>query len=63
VPGASLLQRARELEKDRRWVVACSTGYRSSIAAGVLRRAGFPHVANLLGGMDAWAAAGLPTEV
>ncbi len=41
-------------------VVHCRSGYRSSIATSLLRRAGFSRVANLTGGFDAWKAAGLP---
>jgi hydroxyacylglutathione hydrolase len=49
-----------EIAPDARWAVVCSTGYRSTVAASLLRRAGVREVANVLGGMDAWAAAGLP---
>jgi rhodanese-related sulfurtransferase len=42
-------------------VVYCAGGYRSSIAASLLRSLGFTQVADLQGGYDAWAAAGLPT--
>jgi hydroxyacylglutathione hydrolase len=62
VPGASLPETAGGLEADRPWLVACSTGYRSTVAASVLRRAGFRDIANLLGGMSAWERAGLPVE-
>jgi hypothetical protein len=34
---------------------------RSTIAASLLRPVGFTQVADLQGGYDAWAAAGLPT--
>jgi hydroxyacylglutathione hydrolase len=40
--------------------VHCRSGYRSSIATSLLRRAGFSRVANLTGGFDAWKAAGFP---
>ncbi len=40
--------------------VHCKSGYRSAIAATLLRRAGFLHVINVTGGFDAWKAAGLP---
>jgi len=49
-----------ELDRARLVVVQCRSGYRSSIATSLLRRAGFSRVANLTGGFDAWKAAGLP---
>ncbi|HKA83068.1 MAG TPA: rhodanese-like domain-containing protein [Acidimicrobiales bacterium] len=42
-------------------MVYCAGGYRSSIAASLLRAAGIRLVADLQGGYDAWAQAGLPT--
>jgi hydroxyacylglutathione hydrolase len=62
IPGASLSGRSDELDKGRPWAVACSTGYRSTIAASVLRRAGFRQVVNVLGGMTAWETQQLPQE-
>jgi len=49
------------LAKDRRIAVHCESGYRSAIACSVLQRAGFQNVVNVLGGIDAWQAANLPT--
>jgi len=43
-------------------VVHCAGGYRSSIAASMLREAGFGPVADLIGGMGAWEEAGLPIQ-
>jgi hydroxyacylglutathione hydrolase len=42
--------------------VTCSVGHRASLAASILRRAGFRDVRNLLGGMTAWTELGLPRE-
>ena len=39
----------------------CGTGYRSTVAASVLERAGARDLVNLTGGMTAWQHAGLPT--
>jgi rhodanese-related sulfurtransferase len=36
-------------------VVYCATGYRSSVAASLLRSRGFSDVSDLLGGYEAWA--------
>lgn len=62
IPGASLPTRGGELDPERTWLVTCSTGYRSTVAASVLRRAGFSRVVNVLGGMTAWRMANLPLE-
>ncbi len=40
--------------------VHCKGGYRSMIASSLLQRAGFKHVANVIGGFDAWEQAKLP---
>jgi len=62
IPLGQLKSRMDELDRDRLLVVYCRGGYRSSIATSVLRRAGFRDIANLIGGFDAWKAAGLPTS-
>ncbi len=41
------------------WIVVCSEGYTSSLAAAALRSLGLP-AADLDGGFHGWAAAGLP---
>ena len=41
--------------------VICGYGYRSSVAAGILQGRGRTHLVNVIGGMEAWAASGLPT--
>ena len=61
IPLAELPERVGELDRGTEWVVMCGSGYRSSIGGSVLERAGFS-VANAAGGIDAWRAAGLPTE-
>jgi len=57
VPLSRLSERLEALPRDRRIVVHCATGYRSAIAAGMLQRAGFADVADLVGGLGAWASA------
>jgi glyoxylase-like metal-dependent hydrolase (beta-lactamase superfamily II)/rhodanese-related sulfurtransferase len=56
LPLASLLGRTGELDPDATTVVYCASGYRSSIAASLLRALGFRNVADLQGGYNAWAA-------
>lgn len=60
LPLPSLLDRRGELEQGRPTIVYCASGFRSSVAASLLRRAGFAEVSDLLGGFGAWVAAGLP---
>jgi rhodanese-related sulfurtransferase len=43
----------------QRWIVVCSEGYTSSLAADALNSIGVP-ATDLVGGFHAWAAAGLP---
>lgn len=50
------------LDKSERVAVICSVGHRASLAASILRRAGFDHVDNVLGGMTAWEKLELPKE-
>jgi rhodanese-related sulfurtransferase len=61
LPLARLLDRHGDLDAAAPTVVYCAAGYRSSMAASLLRSVGFTHVADLQGGYDAWADAGLPT--
>lgn len=42
------------------WIVVCSEGYTSSLAAYALQSIGVP-ATDVVGGFHAWAAAGLPT--
>jgi rhodanese-related sulfurtransferase len=44
-----------------RVILVCANGYSSSLAADSLRQLGFTDVGDLIGGMAAWVAAGLPT--
>jgi rhodanese-related sulfurtransferase len=47
---------------DLRVVVACSEGYTSSLAAAALHDLGLRRSTDLIGGFQAWSAAGLPTR-
>jgi rhodanese-related sulfurtransferase/glyoxylase-like metal-dependent hydrolase (beta-lactamase superfamily II) len=61
IPLAVLVDSLDELDREAPVVVNCAGGYRSIVAASVLRHAGFSDVSDLLGGFGAWSAAGLPT--
>lgn len=45
---------------DRRLIVMCDEGYQSSLAAATLQQLGFAAATDLVGGYQAWRAAGLP---
>ena len=47
--------------EGQRWVVVCSEGYTSSLAAAALNSIGVP-ATDVDGGFLAWAASGLPTS-
>lgn len=77
IPGALVVER-NELEwrldpqgshrapeavsHDLRVVVICNEGYASSLAAVSLRQLGLHRATDLIGGFQAWKAAGLPVE-
>ncbi|MBI0294021.1 sulfurtransferase [Streptomyces sp. PRKS01-29] len=77
IPGALIVER-NELEwrldpqcdhrlpeathHDLRVVVVCNEGYASSFAAVSLRRLGLERATDLIGGFQAWRAAGLPVS-
>ncbi len=54
IPVGQLPARVGELDPARPTVVYCAGGYRSSVAASLLRRNGFTDVSDILGGFGAW---------
>jgi hydroxyacylglutathione hydrolase len=61
ITGAEMPRRLEEVP-DGPVAVICGSGYRSSAMASVLLAAGRGRVHNVLGGMSAWKATGLPVE-
>jgi len=57
---SELTLRTADLDLGKPIAVHCKSGYRSSIATSLLKRAGFREVMNVTGGFDAWAAQKLP---
>ena len=49
------------VDHDVAWVVLCSEGYTSSLAAAALQDLGIHRATDVVGGYRAWAEAGLPT--
>lgn len=45
-----------------RWIVICEGGYSSSLAAESLRELGLLRSTDVIGGFQAWRAAGLPVD-
>ena len=62
VPLAQLVERMSEVPRHRPVIVQCGGGSRSAIAISLLEANGWNNLRNLTGGLDAWRAAGLPTE-
>ena len=63
IPLNRLSERASELPRDRPLLVFCAGGYRSSIAASLLKPRGFGRVSEIAGGMAAWQkTAGVGSE-
>ena len=61
VPGGEVEARLAELPPGPLAVV-CGGGYRSTVVASLLQRAGRDGVSNVTGGMGAWKRAGLPVD-
>jgi rhodanese-related sulfurtransferase len=59
IPMSRISQHARSLPADKTIICVCHVGARSAAVAAALNRAGWT-ARNLTGGMEAWAAAGLP---
>lgn len=47
---------------DEHVIVMCNEGYQSSLAATTLQQLGFDRATDLIGGFQAWRAAGLPVR-
>jgi rhodanese-related sulfurtransferase len=50
----------RVADPDRQVIVMCDEGYQSSLAAATLHQLGLERATDLVGGFQAWRAAGLP---
>jgi hydroxyacylglutathione hydrolase len=62
LPLNRLADNLQTLPKDRRLLLYCAGGYRSSIAASLLQRNGFSSIAEIAGGFAGWEAAKLPFQ-
>jgi hydroxyacylglutathione hydrolase len=68
MPGArhefvgNLRRQSPSLDRSRPVATYCASGYRASLAASLLQRAGFEDVRNVPGSWKAWTNAGYPVE-
>jgi hydroxyacylglutathione hydrolase len=62
LPLNHLAKNLKTLPKDRPLLVYCAGGYRSSMAASLLKRGGFDSVCEIAGGIAAWESANLPVQ-
>ncbi|OZF37218.1 rhodanese-like domain-containing protein [Rhodococcus sp. 14-2483-1-2] len=60
IPLAQLRTRLKQVPTGKPIVMHCAGGWRSSVAASLLRAQGFEDVSDLLGGYNAWADAHVP---
>ena len=60
IPLNHLQERIEEVPRDRRIIVHCAGGYRSSIAVSILHQYGITNLIEIAGGLAAWDAAKLP---
>jgi rhodanese-related sulfurtransferase len=61
-PMSVIMDRLSYIAKDQNIIVACPGGVRSVKVANLLLMQGYPHVANLDGGLMMWKAKGLPYD-
>jgi hydroxyacylglutathione hydrolase len=59
LPLNRLMRQLSTVPRDRTVVLQCAGGYRSAIAASLLANHGMTAIADLVGGLAAWEAAGL----
>lgn len=62
IPVDALSRELDRVDPDRPTFVICQSGYRSSLASGILENAGVKDVRNVTGGTQAWIDAVLDTE-
>ncbi len=75
IPGAIVIERnhlewrcdptstariSAAVDHDVTWIVCCDEGYSSSLAAASLQALGLRNATDVIGGFQAWRAAGLP---
>ena len=59
VPLSNMPANLSSLDKDEHYLVHCGGGYRSMVAISLMRKQGFKHLSNILGGFGAMQKAGM----
>ncbi len=60
LPLNELTERLDQIDRGATVALQCRTGYRSAAASSLLLKNGFENVLDVVGGLDAWTASGLP---
>ena len=63
IPLSDIEARAGELEADKNYIMHCAAGYRSMMAASILKEKGFNNFVNVAGGWGSIKKTSLPTSV
>ena len=61
-PLAGMPENLKGLDKQKTFIVHCAGGYRSMIAASIMKREGFAHTINVYGGFGAIKSTGIAIE-
>ena len=59
---AEFQKKLESIPKDKQVAITCGAGFRSSVAASILKGSGHENVASIQGGMRAWNQANLPIK-
>ncbi|MFZ3167386.1 MAG: rhodanese-like domain-containing protein [Candidatus Methanoperedens sp.] len=62
IPKQELVEKLKEIPKDRKILVYCRSGQRSAKASGILIENGYSQVYNMQGGITEWMNAGYDVE-
>jgi rhodanese-related sulfurtransferase len=62
IPKQELVEKLKEIPKDKKILVYCRTGSRSAQASKILAENGFARVYNMQGGITEWMNAGYEVE-
>ena len=62
IPLGTISSSVAKLDKNKNYVLVCRSGRRSKNAYKIMEKAGFKHLINLEGGMNAWYDKGYPVK-